>query len=179
MRLSNESLQYMWTMPPMLTKAVNSGTGQYLATGPTVLAATTAPVVVDLTTICGTGAKASVPVGAEDYDPNPIGHFLYMQADGDDIYYCFGSDVTTIGTISPTAVSTVTANLAVTTFTATGCLRLPQGILLPYKLPVGSPPPGSPQDNADVGRYSPARFLAFRTNTLSSSCYLRLFQVSP
>ncbi len=206
-RLTAETQQSDWVMPPMFTTGVTGGTagsvnaqgvvvgvGQtYPPTGPSVFACNTTPVVLDLTTICGTGAKARVPLGNDDWNPDPIAHYITLEADGDDIYYAFGDSVAAVGTIQPTAVTAIQSGatgptgMALAAFTAgstlgggtTGCLKLPNNTSKDFKLPVGAAPIGTPNDNSDViGKYSPARYLAFRSNT-GATVYLRIYQSSP
>jgi hypothetical protein len=199
-RLTAESQQADWVMPPMFTTGATGstagapgGVGQtYPPTGPVVVQLNTTPIIIDLTTMCGTGAKAAVTQGADDWNPNPAGHYLTLEADGDDIYYAFGDSVAALGTITPTAVTAVQAGTTGPTgallapFTAgstlgggtTGCLKLPNNTSKDFKLPVGRPPPGTPYDNADANRYSPSRYLAVRSNT-GATVYLRMYQSSP
>lgn len=182
--------QTNWLMPPMFTAGVTGPTGQtYAAAGPIVLAATTTPTIIDLSTICGTPAKAAVPQGNDDWNPNPLGHRLLMQADGDNIYFAFGDSVASLAAISPTVVTGVTGASygasALSTFTqsggTSGCAKLVKDALpLPIELPIGRPPPGTPTDNSDfgAGRYSPARYLAFVAGATSSGVFLRMWQGS-
>lgn len=167
-RATNETHQSDWIMPPMAPHAT---------TPPAVcaLAATTTAVIVDLTTMWGTAAKAGLTPGNEDYNPNPIGHYLNVQADGGDIYIAFGADVASLAGISATAVSTVAANAI--TAVAGGTLKIPNGSTLPVKIPIGAPPAAAQYDNADVGKYSPARFLGFLTAAGTGT--LRMWQSSP
>lgn len=191
MRFRGYQPQTNWIMPPMFTAGVTGATGQtYSASGPIVLGVTTGtPTILDLTTICGTPAKAPVSQGHDDWNPNPLGHRLLMQADGDNIYFAFGDSPASLATISPTAVTAVQSGqtgptgAALATFTqaggTSGCAKLVKDAApLPIELPPGRPPPGSPQDNADVGRYSPARYLAFVAGSTSSGVYLRIWQGS-
>ena len=124
-RNTSETLQSDWIMPPMYG-------------GITCLAATSTEVDLDLTTIAGTPAKANVTAGMDDYNPNPEGHYLSLQADGGDVYVAFADTLAHLGTLSTTAVSTVTANAAVTRFTATGTIKIPNGTTLQVKLPIGT-----------------------------------------
>jgi hypothetical protein len=191
-----------WIMPPMFTTGATGGvTGStvpvgeiYPATGPTVLACSTTVVVVDLTTICGSGAKARVQQGNDDWNPDPICHYLTLEADGDDIYFAFGDSVANVVGISPTQVTAVQAGTtgptgqALNPFTSSGgtvgggtvgCLKIPNNTSKDYKLPLGTPPVGTPTDNsAPLGKWSPARYLAFRSNT-GATVFLRMHQSSP
>ncbi len=214
-RLSYESSQADWVMPPMYTTGATGNSGAttgatggtsavslgqtYPATGPNVFGATTAPSILDLTTICGTGAKARVPLGNDDWNPDPIAHYITLEADGDDIYVAFGDSPTIMGSINPAYVSTIDGGtitgktgaasnpfassggtLGSTAGASTGCIKIPNNTSRDFKLPVGTPPIGTPYDNSDpIGKYSPARYLSFRSNTGTTAVYLRVYQSSP
>ena len=207
-RLSHESQQADFVMPPMYTTGATGNTGfttgagnttplgqTYPPTGPSIFAVNTTPTVLDLTSICGTGAKARVVQGTDDYDPDPIGHYFTMQADGDDIYYVFSDSVgggLNMGVTAVTAIDggTITgatgkASAPLTSTGGTlgggtiGAVKLPNNTSKDFKLPVGTPTVGKPYDNADpIGIYSPARYLTFRSNT-GLTVYLRVWQSSP
>lgn len=164
-RNTAETLQSDWIMPPMYS-------------GITCLSASSTEVDLDLTTIAGTPAKSGLTVGGDDYNPNPIGHYLSLQADGGDVYVAFADQLAHLGTLSTTAVTTVTSNKAGTTSTVTGVVRIPNGTTLQVKLPWGNTPSGKPIDNADVGTYSPSRYLGFLCATGVTST-LRIWQSSP
>lgn len=165
MRLANETHQSDWIMPPM-----NGGV--------TCLAASSTEVDVDLQSLAGTPAKAALTVGNEDYNPNPIGHYLNLQADGGDVYVCFADSLAHLGSLSTTATSTVTSNKATTTSTAGGTVKIPNGTTLQVKLPIGAPSTPAKADQTDVGIFSPARFLGFLCAT-NVTATLRIWQSSP
>ncbi len=167
-RHTNETHQSDWIMPPMAPHAT---------TPPAVcaLSASNTAVVVDLTTMWGTAAKAGLTAGNEDYNPNPIGHYLSIQADGGDIYVAFGADAASLAGLSTSAVSTVANNKI--TAVAGATMKIPNGYTFQTKIPVGAPPTAAQSDNADPGLYSPARFLGFLTATGTAT--LRMWQSSP
>lgn len=170
-RNTNETYQSDWIMPPM-----TAASGATPAVCP--LAASTGQVTVDLTTMWGTAAKSGLTAGNEDFDPDPIGHYLSLQADGADIYVAFGPDVGSLtggNALSATAVCTVTNNAIVKV--VGGTLKITNGFTAQFKLPIGAPPTAGQYDNADVGKYSPARFLGFLTAAGTGT--LRMWQSSP
>src|ERR1700761_5433951 len=78
---TDSARQYYWTFPPLVD---GNGTPNVVA-----LPASATLSVVDLTTVPG------IPLTAADrsqvaLEPNPIGHFVTMDAQGGDIYYVFG-----------------------------------------------------------------------------------------
>lgn len=165
-RNTSETLQSDWIMPPMVGGII-------------CFAATSTEVDVDLTLIAGTPAKSNVGANADDYNPNPTGHYLSLLADGGDIYVAFAAASASLGTLSTTAVTTVSGVAPAATNTATGTIKIPNGTTLQVKLPGGAPTSSSnPPDNADVGKYSPARYLGFLCAS-GVSATLRIWQSSP
>lgn len=163
-----EAREFFDILPPIAGAA---GT----APAATCLAAGTVQVTVDLTTIPGSPVNAALAAGNDAYNPNPLGHFLFLQADGADIYVAFGPSVASLtggNALSASAVSTVANN--VVTPVAGGCVLVKNGIQpIRFRLPANQ----NTRDNADVGVYSLARYLAFLTATGSGT--LRIFQVGP
>jgi hypothetical protein len=167
-RQNNEAQQWFYELPPMVK---GSGT----ETACFNFAAGQSAVIVDLTSYpVGTQAKASITIGNDDYNPNPTGHFLYLEAQGCDIYVAFGPSFASLSGISATAVSTVNGSTGVITPVTGGTFCIPQGKAVRWKIP---PSQGTP-DNADVGASSPARFLGFITTT-GTSGILQTYQSSP
>lgn len=163
-RSSNETLQSDWIMPPMLG-------------GISCFAAGTSEVDVDLTKLAGSPAKSAINQGADDWNPNPMGHYLTLEADGADIYVAFAATLAALGTLSTSAVTTVTAGVPAATSTATGTIKIPNGTVMQFKLPVIGGAAQNNRDDADWGAASPCRFLGFMTATGSGT--LRLWQSSP
>lgn len=210
MRFRGVQPQTNWLQPPMYRGGMTGNTlgggtlvslGQtWPPSGPIVVAVTFgAPVIIDLTTVCGTGSKASVGSGQDDYNPNPIGHNIYIQADGDNLYGVFGDSAASVTGISPTQVTaidggTISGNTgaAIHPFTSSGstllgptlgCMKfVKDSVPLPIAIPIGHAPPGSPQNNADVGKYSPARYLSLVAgnsgSTAGAPAYARIWQGS-
>lgn len=144
--------------------------------GITCLAASTAAVTVDLTTMSGSpgnqvnGADVSIYGGK---NVNPLGHYITLQADGGDVYIAFGDTVGHLSSIANvTQVSTVTNNALVTSSTANAVVKIPIGTQQNFKLPVGSSPAQGVWGNS-----SPSRFLCFLTATGTAT--LRMWQSSP
>lgn len=150
------------------------GTGT--APGVVAIAATSSAGALDLTQVPGSKLNAAKQLGNDAYNPNPTGHFLFMEADGTDIYVVFGPSLASISAGNAplsTAVSTVdgSGNL---TLVAQGALKLVNGTFYRFLLP----PNIGTRDNADVGAFSPARFLGFVTASGTSGT-LRVYQGSP
>lgn len=162
-----EARDYFSILPPMA-----GATG----TTPAVIAlsASNSQVTIDLTTLPGSHMNDGLPLGNDIYNPNPTGHFLFMQPDGGDVYVAFGPSVaslTTSNALSTSAVSTVSNNAV--TQVAGGTLCLKNGVLYRFKIPKSQ----GTRDDADVGASSPARFLGFIMATGTAT--LRLYQGSP
>ncbi len=170
-RNTSETRQSDWIMPPM---AFAGGANPAVC----ALAASTAQVTVDLTSMWGTAANVNLNISNEDYNPNPIGHYLSLQADGGDIYIAFSGTVANLtggNAIDPNAVSTVSGNAIAAV--RGGCLKIPNGYIAQFKLPGSNFGPPATYDNADRGITSLARYLAFRT--AAGTATLRMFQSSP
>lgn len=163
-----EAREFFDILPPI---AGASGT----APAAICLAAGTGQVTVDLTSLPGSQLNAALAPGNDAYNPNPLGHFLFLQADGADIYVAFGPTLASLtggNALAPATPSTVANN--VVTPVAGGCILLKNGIQpARFRLPANT----NTRDNADVGASSPARFLGFLTSTGSGT--LRLYQVGP
>lgn len=201
--------QTNWLYPPMFRTGFTGGSagatwsvGQtYPYSGPLVLGVTssTVPTILDFTTMGPVSSKVSAPMGTDEWSPNPIGHRVMMQADGDNIYMACGDSIAALGTIAAAAVTGVTGVSygagALNPFTAgggtvgggtTGCMKLVKDVVYgPFELPLGSPPMATAAaqpayDNADyaAGRYSPARYLAAIGGVTGVSVYLRIWPVS-
>lgn len=166
-RENNEAQQFFHELPPMMP-----ATGTLTAT--MNFAATTSVAIVDLTQCPGTRARASISIGSDDYDPNPTGHFLYLEAQGCDIYVAFGPTFASLASLSATAVSTVDGTTGKPTQVAGGSFCIPQGKAVRWRIP---PSQGTP-NNADVGAASPARFLGWIT-AAGTSGILQTYQSSP
>lgn len=145
--------------------------------GVVAVTASATPVIVDMTTMAGwpgkqtSGAEPSVVGGA---DPNPLGHYLTLQADGADVYVVFGKTVANLASISVTSdVTAVNTNSLANSYTATGVTIIPNKQQANYKIPVGS----NPGNQGTWAANSPARYLCFLT--AGSTCTLRMWQSSP
>jgi hypothetical protein len=192
--------QTTWQYPPIFrTGATGGATGStipigqtWVATGPAVFGVTTSTTtILDLTSLAPMPTKVQVPQGLDDWSPNPVGHRIMLQPDGDNIYIAFADNPTTLGSLGPTATTTISATFqAITPFTQTGptgsgCMKLINGTVYgPYEIPLGSTvgAPNAPvsQDNADLGagKYSPARYLGFVAGTTSAGVFLRIWPAS-
>jgi hypothetical protein len=165
-RSSSVDAQFFYEMPPMVPA---TGT----ATATVAMAAGTALVIADLTTMPGTAAKAVLTIAADDYNPNPTGHFVYCEAVGADIYVGFGPTFASLSALSATAVSTVNGTTGAVTLVAGGSFCIPQGKAVRFRIPSSQ----GTRDNADVGASSPARFIGFLT--LANTGILQVYQSSP
>jgi hypothetical protein len=141
------------------------------------LAASSSLVIVDLSSMAGCPANMVngtdvEPIGGRN--PNPIGHYISMQADGTDIYVAFGDTVGHLTGITVTTdVTAVAANQPAAAFTATGLIKLVKDIApIRVKLPIGQNPNGQ----KPWGASSQARYLAFLT--ASTAGVLRIWQSS-
>lgn len=204
MRQRSTQPQTNWQYPPTFRAGATGSSGAsgtpigltYSATGPLAVGVTTGTTTyLDLTSISGPPTKASVPQGMDDWSPNPTGHRIFMQPDGDNVYVAFGDAPATIGTLSATITTaidggTITGSTgkAAAAFTQTGstasaAMKLINGTVYgPFEIPVG-PPPGTTSglpgqnDNVDQagGRYSAMRYLGFVAGTTSAGVILRIW----
>jgi hypothetical protein len=155
-----ESMKSDWIMPPIV-----GGIG--------ALAVTNVVSIIDLTTFPGSPANSTITVGADGYNPNPIGHFLSMIPDGGDIYIAFGPNVTSVTNVSTTAGGSLTGN----TYKLSGN----DTYLVPNKTPIPIMLPGEfagRTDNANKGQNSQARYMALICATGVTST-ARFYQSSP
>lgn len=164
-----EARAYFTILPPL---AGGSGT----APGVIAIAATSSAALLDLTTMPGARVNAGLTAGNDSYNPNPTGHFLFMEADGTDVYIVFGPSKASVSAGNAplsSAVSTVDAN-GVLTQVAQGCLKLVNGTFYRFLLPANT----GTRDDSDVGTLSPARWLGFVTASGTTGT-LRIYQGSP
>ncbi len=166
-RAENEAQQWFHELPPMMP-----ATGTLTATMNFAAASTVA--IVDLTKCPGTRARTSITAGMDDYNPNPLGHFLYLEAQGCDIYVALGPTFASLASLSATAVSTVDGTTGTPTQVAGGSFCIPQGKAVRWRLP----PSQGNSNSADPGLYSPARFLGWIT-AAGTSGILQTYQSSP
>ena len=138
------------------------------------------PVIVDLTTMSGCPANTSVGeanvIGA---NKNPLGHFLSMQPDGQDVYYVFGQNISSLTTVTSLSYQTVTAVNGTTgalasTYTSTGLAKMINQTNPPYRFKL--PPGGSPAVQTVWAGNSPCRYVLLMTTTLTST--VRMWQSS-
>lgn len=108
--------------------------------------------IVDLTTIPSNGLVPNQPD-----KKNPIGHFVRITAQGGDVHFMFGSNTTTLNTISPTSFTTVAANGKVTV-TNNETSLVPSGSWKDFRVVPGVTP--QVQKGGAVGGDSPCRYLA-------------------
>jgi hypothetical protein len=159
---AEQTRQADWIEPPMFG-------------GITALTIGTTAVIIDLTTMAGcpgiqTAGDAEVYGGS---NPNPLGHYITLQADGGDIYVAFGDTTGHLAAVSTTAVSTVASNNLSAKSTANGVAKIFSGTQQQFKLPIGSNPAGT----TAWASSSPARFMAVLT--ASGTNTLRMWQSSP
>lgn len=167
-RPSFEAREFFTVLPPI---AGSTGTLPAVV----ALSASGTQVTIDLTTIPGSYVYNALDVSNDAYNPNPLGRYLFMQADGGDIYFAFGPTVASLtggNALSTSAVSTVASNAV--TLVAGGCALLKNGLPpIRFRLPGDF----GTRDNADKGKNSLARYLGFLTATGTST--LRIYQVGP
>jgi hypothetical protein len=148
-----------YILPPMA-----SGTGGAAGKVAMYVAATSNSAInVDLTTIPGfpdtfTGSQKAL-------DPNPLGHYITIQAEGVDAYFVFGPTQASVSSSNAPLQSATGANVVQL------CGYLPAGQERSYKLPRGD------QAGAGIGNDSPCRWLAVVTKT--GSGVIRVWQSSP
>ena len=117
--------------------------------------------------------NALLDASNDAYNPNPTGHFIYLEAQGADCYVAFAAAYADLSAISATTPSTVAGGTGVVTGVAGGTFCIPQGKAVRWRIP----PNQNSRDNADVGAVSYARFLGFLTAT--GSGLLQVYQSSP
>ena len=115
--------------------------------------------IVDLTKCPGTRAKVSITAGMDDYNPNPLGHFLYLEAQGCDIYVALGPTFASLASLSATAVSTVNGTDGTPTQVAGGSFCIPQGKGGPVAACRRAK--GNSNNLQILALFSPARFLGW------------------
>lgn len=129
------------------------------------IATSTTVAFLDLTTLPGfppPPAAAGASKQAQD-NPNPIGHYIDVTAEGADAYILFGptkASVTGANAPVATAASSIDANGVLTPAVGIGML-IPSGTTKPYKIPSGPVGTGS----GPFGQGSPCRFIAVVTKT--------------
>lgn len=123
-------------------------------------AASTTAVTVDMTTVPGLPLEWGNTQAADN--PNPLGHYVDLTAEGGDIYVIFGP---TFGSVeggnvpNPATVNTVSSR-GVTQAVGVA-MYIPSGATRAVKLPVG----GQGPQTGPKGSNSPCRYLAFVTKT--------------
>jgi hypothetical protein len=138
---------------------------------------------IDLTTLTGwpgNQVSSGSGSGGQGSDPNPLGHFITITADGANSVYVVLADtfahataidtttVTTPGTAGELGGSGVTTP----TNTTQACIPIPNGTTIRVKLPVGMNPQTTP-----FAKNSPCRFLGYIT--ASGTANLIVGQASP
>lgn len=150
------------------------------------VAVTSTVSVIDLTTMAGDPARGQGQAAqgtqtGDNANPNPLGHFLTLVADGSvSIYVGFFDTYAHAAAASTSATTALQANTndsnnvdaLVSSFTATGTIPIPAGGSMTAKLPAGALAQVSP-----TGGKSPGRFLAVLT--ASGTATLRMWQSSP
>lgn len=159
-----EARNFFDFLPPVVAAA---------GTGITVLATSAALVVVDLTSLPGHQVNAALDQSNDQWNPNPLGRYLYVQADTVDAFIAFGPTAASLAALSATAVSTVAANKV--TQVAGGCIRVPASAS-PGWMRFQLPGDFNTRDNVDKGASSLARFLGFIS---ASAGFIRLYQCGP
>lgn len=142
-------------------------------TGITVLTTGVAAVVVDLTSLPGHPTNVNLDQSNDGWNPNPLGRYLYVQADTVDAYIAFGPSAASLAALSATAVSTVVANKV--TQVAGGCIRVPFSVS-PGWMRFQLPGDFGTRDNVDKGASSLARFLGI---IATAPGIIRLYQCGP
>lgn len=158
-----ETLQSDWIAPPIVAGVV-------------ALAATSTEVDVDLTTMPGSPMNTNINQGADGFNPNCIGHYLTLQADGGDIYVALGPSLggsTGLGHLTTTQNATVGSNKI--TVSNNDTIKIPNGTTLQVKLPGDW---AARSDGPSTGVSSPCRYLGFLCAT-GVSATLRMWQSSP
>jgi hypothetical protein len=132
--------------------------------------------VLDLTTMAGwvgnqvSGGDGAGPVSNS---PNPIGHYVTIQADSGTLYIVFADTYAHAAGIDSTSVSTVDGTgKASAAFTPQGCLSVPAGGPWNFKIPPGQNPQTTP-----YGAASKCRYMGFICAT--STVNFEIFQSSP
>lgn len=163
-----------WILPPTVSGGppgppVGTSNGAAIATSTTV-------AILDLTTLPGfpppVAAQGASKQATEN--PNPIGHYIDVTAEGADAYVVTGptkASVTGANAPVATATTAVDANGVVTPGLGIPAY-IPIGQTKPYKIPVG--PLGTA--SGPMGQNSPCRFLAVVTK--SGTGILRVNQSS-
>ena len=138
---------------------------------------------IDLTTLTGwAGNQVSTGDGSggQGDNPNPLGHFITITADGaNTVYVCLadtyahatGIDTTTVTTPGSAGELGGTGVIAPTN-TPKACIPIPNGTTIRVKLPVGTFPQTTP-----YAAKSPCRFLGYIT--ASGTANLIVGQASP
>lgn len=210
MRRRGVTDQTNWSYPPIFRAGSTGGaSGSTIPSGVSyppagmivVGATTTTTTILDLTSISGPATKSTVQQGLDDWSPNPTGHRIMVQPDGDDIIVALADAPATLGALSATITTAIDGGTisgatgkAASTYTSSGGttagMRLKNGVVYgPWDIPVGVAPPGIPtltsgggpiQDNDALGggRYSPARYLGFVAGATSAGVYLRIWPAS-
>jgi hypothetical protein len=134
------------------------------------LTASTSAVIIDLSTMIA-ATQAYLSGSSHAMNPDPLGKYLNLQAQGNDVFCVFGPTLASVSGANapnPATVNTVTAH-AVNNIPGI-CMWIPQNATAAIKTPVGSPDTTSHLN-------SPCRFLAFVTSTGSAT--LRIWASSP
>lgn len=130
--------------------------------------------VIDLTTMSGhPGNSVNGPDQGpmSGTDPNPIGHYITLLADGGDVYIAFCDTSAHALAVTVAGVSTVTGgNQLVTPFTATGTWKIPSGDRQSFLIPTKN------DGTTPAGNKSLCRYLAFLT--AAGTATLRMYQSS-
>jgi hypothetical protein len=143
------------------------------------IAVTAAVTGVDLTTVPGLPASFAGTPGATQ-DPNPLGHYLRVTAQGGDVFLVFGpnyASVTGANAPAPATTNAVSGTGVVTTGTKGICEQIPAGTYKDFKLPIGSLVHASASDaGGPLGSSSPCRFVGLICS--SGTATARLYQSS-
>ncbi len=156
-----ETFQSDWIMPPTVGGIV-------------ALAVTSTEVDIDLTTVPGHPDMPGT-IGSDGYNPNPIGHYVSLTADGCDVYVAFGPSVggsTGLGHLTTSQNATVATNAV--TVSNNDTFKIPNGVTVYFKLPGET----RGNDSADVGSKSKCRYLGYLSAS-GASGNLRIYQSSP
>lgn len=147
---------------PACARASDSKSNQY------ALAATVTAVTIDMASLLGLPVDWGNTQAADN--PNPLGHYVDLTAEGGDVYVIFGptqASVEGANVPNPATVNTVTTRVPAA---AVGVPQyIPSGQTAPVKLPLGA----SGTSNGTKGQQSPCRYMAFVTKTGTATLRVR------
>lgn len=168
---TTEQTQQSDFIQPMMANKSATGTVAGWA-----LATSTTAVVVDLTTLPGLPDTFTSEQRA--YDPNPLGHFVTLQAEGVDAYVIFGTDAASVSSgNAPVATTTNTVTANVPALAAGVCMYIPAGQERAFKLGnLATSRNTNTTTGEGYGSASPMRFMAVVTK--SGTGVLRAWQSS-